>query len=225
MCMVSLVHKAWFDDEIFVQPLAIYRRVLKKCHLSSGTSYPALPASQVYDRYSCASLLLGSFAQACMHKISSLPTDLPPTSFRRSNLFDSHWSRRSHDISQSGPHKRHLFRRITNVYQSAGHSLPLTKGLGLPSCFTPIVFPFYFLSKRKLSSSLRGPTILWNLMFVSHQRRDHCIAGDFTSLVETSCQRHLPLSSICGPLKGLSPYLLTHDPRISCVTTCHLLSL
>ena len=39
-CMVSLVHKAWFDDEFFVQPLVIYRRVLKKCHLSSGTGYP-----------------------------------------------------------------------------------------------------------------------------------------------------------------------------------------
>jgi hypothetical protein len=39
-CMVSLVHKAWFDDEFFVQPLVIYRRVLKKCHLSPGTGYP-----------------------------------------------------------------------------------------------------------------------------------------------------------------------------------------
>ena len=150
-----------------------------------------------------------------MHKISSLPTDLPPTSFRRSNLFDSCWSRCSH-ISQSSPHEHTLFRGLT---------LPLTKGLGQSSCSPPF-FSFFssFLSKRNLSSSLWGPTILWNLAFVSHQRWDHCIVGDFISLVGTSCQQHVPSSSIFGPLKGLSPYLLTRDPRISCVTTRHLLS-
>ena len=32
-CMVSLVHKAWFDDEFFLQPLRIYKTVVKKSHL------------------------------------------------------------------------------------------------------------------------------------------------------------------------------------------------
>jgi hypothetical protein len=110
-----------------------------------------LPASQVYDWYSSASLLLGSFAQACIHKISSLPTDLPPTSFQRSNLLDSHWSRRSGDISQSSPHKRTLFRSIANVQHSAGQTLPLTKGLGQIILLSPPPFFFrFFLCKRKL---------------------------------------------------------------------------
>ncbi len=39
-CIVSLVHKAWFDDEFFLQPLRIYKTVLKKCHLYSGTNHP-----------------------------------------------------------------------------------------------------------------------------------------------------------------------------------------
>ena len=109
-----------------------------------------LPASQVYDRYSCASLLLGSFAQACMHKISSLPTDLPPTSFRRSNLFDSRWSRCSH-ISQSSPHKHTLFRCIGNVQHSAGLTLPLTKDLGQSSCSPPQkIFVFFFIKKKPI---------------------------------------------------------------------------
>ena len=29
-CMVSLVHKAWFDDEFFLQPLRIYKTVVKE---------------------------------------------------------------------------------------------------------------------------------------------------------------------------------------------------
>ena len=136
-----------------------------------------LPASQVSDRYSCASLSLGSFTQACMHKTSSLPTDLPPTSFRRSNLFDSRWSRRSGDISQSSPHKRTLFRSIANVQHSAGQTLPLTKGLGQIILLSPPIFLFSFLCKRKLSSFLREPTtILWTLGFVSHQCWDYCDA-------------------------------------------------
>ena len=135
-----------------------------------------LPASHVYDRYSCASLLLGSFAQAYMHKISSLPTDLPPTSFRCSNLFDSRWSRCSH-MSQSSPHEHTLFRCIGNVQHSAGQTLPLTKGLGQLSCFPPIFLFSFFWCKRKLSSFLREPTsILWTLGFVSHQCRDYCDA-------------------------------------------------
>ena len=122
-----------------------------------------LPASQVSDRYSCASLSLGSFTQACMHKTSSLPTDLPPTSFRRSNLFDSRWSRCSH-ISQSSPHEHTLFRCIGNVQHSAGLTLPLTKGLGQSSCYNPPFFLFSFLSKEIYQAPFGDrPTILWNL--------------------------------------------------------------
>ena len=173
-----------------------------------------LPASQVSDRYSCASLLLGSFTQACMHKTSSLPTDLPPTSFWRSNLFDSRWSRCSH-ISQSSPHDNTLFRCTGNVQHSAGLMLPLTKGLGQIILFPPPFFFFLFLCKRKLSSFLREPTsILWTLGFVSHQCRDYCDAWYLNSSVESSRQQHVPLSCIFGPLKGLSPYLLTRDRRI-----------
>ena len=173
-----------------------------------------LPVSQVYDRYSCASLLLGSFTQACMHKTSSLPTDLPPTSLRHSNLFDSRWSRCSH-ISQSSPYEHTLFRCIGNVQHSAGQTLPLTKGLGLSSCFPPI-FLFSFLCKRKLSSFLREPTsILWTLGFVHINVGIIVMPGNLNSLVESSRQQHVPSSSIFGPLKGLSPYLLTRDRRCS----------
>ena len=111
-----------------------------------------LPASHVYDRYSCASLLLGSFTQACMHKTSSLPTDLPPTSFRCSNLFDSCWSRCSH-MSQSSPHEHTLFRCIGNVQHSAGQTLPLTKGLGQSSCFPPIFLFSFFDVKENFQAS------------------------------------------------------------------------
>jgi len=48
--------------------------------------------------------------------------------------------------------------------------------------------------------------------------------GNLNSSVESSRQQHVPSSSIFGPLKGLSPYLLTRDQKISCVTTRHLLS-
>jgi hypothetical protein len=183
-----------------------------------------LPASHVYDRYSCASLLLGSFTQACMHKTSSLPTDLPPTSFWRSNLFDSRWSRCSH-ISQSSPHDNTLFRCIGNVQHSAGLTLPLTKGLGQIILFPPPFFFFIFLCKRKLSSFLREPTtILWTLALFHINVGIIVMHGNLNSSVESSRQQHVPSSSIFGPLKGLSPYLLTRDRKISCVTTRHLLS-
>ncbi len=99
---------------------------------------------------------------------------------------------------------------------------PWQKVLGSHPVITPI-FSFSFYQKKpiKLPS---GPDHLVKPCIVSHQRRDHCIVGDLISLVGTSCQQHVPSSSICGSLKGLSPYLLTRDPRISCVTTCHLLS-
>ncbi len=144
----------------------------------------------------------------------------PPTHLRRSNLFDSRWLRRSRDISQSGPCKCHLFQRITNVYQSTGQLLPLTKGLGLSSCYNPHFFLFFYQKKPiKLplgTDHLVKPCICFT--------RDHCIVGDLISLVGTFCQQHVPWSSIFGLLKGLSPYLLTRDPRISCVTNRHLLS-
>ena len=37
--------------------------------------------------------------------------------------------------------------------------------------------------------------------------------GNLSSLVESSRQQHVPLSSIFRPLKGLSPYLLTRDQK------------
>ncbi len=38
-CTVPSVHKACYDD-ILIQPLVIYRKVLQKCHLSSGIGSP-----------------------------------------------------------------------------------------------------------------------------------------------------------------------------------------
>ena len=139
----------------------------------------------------------------------------PPTRLRRSNLFDSRWSRCSRDISRSGPCKRHLFWCITNIYSYTGQLLPLTKGLRHSSCNNPHFFSFSFYQKKpiKLPS---GTDHLVKPCIVSHQRRDHCIVGDLISLVGTSCQQHVPSSSIFGPLKGLSPYPLTHDWKIVC---------
>ena len=174
-----------------------------------------LPASQVSDRYSCASLSLGSFTQACMHKTSSLPTDLPPTSFRRSNLFDSRWSRRSGDISQSSPHKRTLFRSIANVQHSAGQTLPLTKGLGQIILLSPPIFLFSFYVKENSQASFGNRLLSCEHLGLFHINVGIIVMhGNLNSSVESSRQQHVPSSSIFGPLKGLSPYLLTRDRRI-----------
>ena len=110
-----------------------------------------LPASQVSDRYSCASLLLGSFAQACMHKISSLPTDLPPTSFRCSNLFDSRWSRCSH-MSQSSPHEFCFDASETSNTQQ-DRRYPWQKVSGKSSCFPPHFSFLFFYVKENFQAS------------------------------------------------------------------------
>ncbi len=75
---IPLVHKAWLDDEFLVQPLVIYRTVLKKCHLSSGTGSPHVACLQVLWplllRNSIARVICPStYAQDPF----SLPTDLP----------------------------------------------------------------------------------------------------------------------------------------------------
>ena len=91
---------------------------------------------------------------------------------------------------------------------------PWQKVIGQIILLSPNFFLF-FLCKRKLSSFLREPTtILWTLGFVSHQCRDYCYVWWFESFVEFSRQQHVPSSNIFGPLKGLSPYLLTCDRRI-----------
>ena len=182
-----------------------------------------LPASQVYDRYSCASLLLGSFAQACMHKTSSLPTDLPTTILRHSNLFDSRWSRCLH-ISQSSPHERTLFRCIGNVQHSAGQTLPLTKGLGLSSCFPPIFLFFLFYVKENFQASFGNRLLSCEPLglFTS-------MSGLLWCLVTWIPRLSLLVSSMClhqvflGRLRDWVPicWLVTEG---SCITDLHLLS-
>ncbi len=41
-CMVSLFHKAWFDDEFFLQPL--HRTVFRTSHFYTGDGLSAVPA-------------------------------------------------------------------------------------------------------------------------------------------------------------------------------------
>ncbi len=146
-----------------------------------------------------------------MHKISSLPTDLPPTSFRCSNLFDSRWSRCS-PISQSSPHEHTLFWCIGNVQHSAGQTLILTKGLGQSSCFPPL---FFFNVKENFQASFGDRLVSCEPLGLFHINVGMIVMpGNLNSLVESSRQQHVPSSSIFGPLTGLSPYLLTHDRRI-----------
>ncbi len=69
-CTIRLVHKAWFDDEFFVQPLVIYtEKSSRNVIWILAPALHMLPASQVYDQCSCAAYSLGSIAQAPTLKI------------------------------------------------------------------------------------------------------------------------------------------------------------
>ncbi len=128
----------------------------------------------------------------------------PPTRIWRSNLFDSRWSRRSCDISLSSPHKRPLFWSITTVHHSTGHTLPLTKGLGPLSCFPPF-FSFLFLSKKNIQASFGNRQSCEPLNLFHINVGIIVMPADFIPLVGSSCQQHVPSSSILGTLKGLGP--------------------
>jgi len=182
-----------------------------------------LPASQVSDRYSCASLLLGSFTQTCMHKTSSLPTDLPPTSFWCSNLFDSRWSRCSH-MSQSSPHEHTLFRCIGNVQHSAGQTLPLTKGLGRSSCFPPHFSSSFFDVKESFQASFGNQLVSCEPLGLFHINVGMIVMPGtwiprLSHLVSSMCLHQVFL----GRLRDWVPicWLVTEG---SCVTNLHLLS-
>ena len=106
-----------------------------------------LPASQVYDRYSCTSLLLGSFPQACMHKISSLPTDPPRTSFW-TYLIHIDWG--AHTYHNQALMNILCFDASETSNTQQDRRYPWQKVLGNHPV-SPHFYFLFFLCKRKLS--------------------------------------------------------------------------
>jgi len=118
-----------------------------------------------------------------MHKISFLPTDQPPPPAFDVPTYSIHIDQGAHMTSHS-----------------AGHMLLLTKGLGLSSCFTPILF-FIFSQKENYQAPFGDrPSCETSQLF-------HINVGiivmpnDFIPLVESSRQQHVPSSSILGHLR------------------------
>jgi len=176
-CMVSLVHKAWFDDEFFVQPIVIYRRVLKKCHLSSGTGYPnfaCLPGLwPILLRKSIARVIRPSmYAQDFFSTNWSTPYQLSTFQLIWFTLIKvlKHITIKPSRTYSVSMHRKHPTLSRTDA------TLDKRSRANHPT-FPPPFFFLIFLCKRKLSSFLREPTtILWTLGFVSHQCRDYCDA-------------------------------------------------
>jgi len=148
----------------------------------------------------------------------------PLTSFRRANLFDSRWLRRSQDISQSSPHERTLFRGIANVQHSAGQMLPLTKGLGQIILFSPPPIFLFFYVKENFQASFGN----WQLS-CEHLGLFHINVGIIVMPGNLSPWLSFLVSSMClrqiflGRLRDWVPicWLVTEG---SSVTDLHLLS-
>jgi hypothetical protein len=145
---VPLVHKAWFGDEFFVRPLVIYRRVLKKFHLSPGTGYPlfaCLPGLwPILLRKSIARVIHPSmYAQDFFLYQLIYPLLLSYSLCNLTHLY-CWWKLTVCDLSNymMWGIMRHKFQRQ--------HLTSETKGLSrTSSCSTP---PFFFLFKETISN-------------------------------------------------------------------------
>jgi hypothetical protein len=86
----------------------------------------------------------------------------------------------------------------------------LTKGLGLSSCLNP---HFFFNQKEYNQASFRDqPSCETSQLF---HINDGIFVMLMTSFLVFFSSAAVPLSTIFGPFKGLSPYLLTRDPGSS----------
>jgi len=155
--MVSLVHKAWFDGEFFVQPLVIYRRVLKKCHLSSGNGYPnfaCLPGLwPILLRKSIARVICPSmYAQDFFSTNWSTPYQLLTFQLIWFTLIEvlTHIT-----IKPSQTYFVSMHRKCPTLSRT---DATLDKRSRAIILFPPHFYFLFFLCKRKLSSFLREPT-------------------------------------------------------------------
>ena len=138
-CMVSLVHKAWFDDEFFLQPLRIYKTVVKKSHLFwQRPQYCA-----------CLLLLSNAFARVILPTARTLENQSTPISEFVSMQSDTSFLSTSASVFESNCMMWGTMRYKVQWQ----HSTSEAKGLsGTLSCSTPHFFP---LRKQQQPLSLR----------------------------------------------------------------------
>ena len=126
-CMVSLVHKAWFDDEFFLQPLRIYKTVVKKSHLFwQRPQYCA-----------CLLLLSNAFARVILPTARTLENQSTPISEFVSMQSDTSFLSTSASVLESNC----MMWGIMRYKVQRQHLTSEAKGLsGTLLCSTPPIF-------------------------------------------------------------------------------------
>ena len=216
-CMVSLVHKAWFDDEFFVQPLVIYRRVLKKCHLSSGTGYPnfaCLPGLWLILLHKSIARVIhpSMYAQDFFSTNWFTPYQLSTFQLTRFTLIETlrwHITIKPSQTYFVSKHRKRPTLCRTNA------TLDKRSQANHPAFPHHFYFYFIFYVKENFQASFGNRLLSCEHLGLFHINVGIIVMpGNLNSSVESSRQQHVPSSSIFGPLKGLSPYLLTRHQRI-----------